>query len=116
MEQESRAQTMLDEMVSPEETQMLKAIIPYLPSKFQEIFSVYAKAKELSNTLSLFASSQNRLEMQAAQLPPSDPLEMLNDVRRCCGCETRQKIDEMINMLSMAQMMQLMNETSNPEE
>ena len=43
MEQEAIAQTALDQMVTDDRTQMLKAAVPYLPPAGRQILSVYAK-------------------------------------------------------------------------
>ena len=45
MEQEPIARTALDEMVESDQDQMLKAMIPYLPSSGQRFLSVYTKVR-----------------------------------------------------------------------
>ena len=47
MEQETIAQTMLDQLVTDENSQMLKALIPYLSFSGQRILAAYAKTQEL---------------------------------------------------------------------
>lgn len=59
MEQETIAQTMLDQLVTDENSQMLKALIPYLSFSGQRILAAYAKTQELCNTLQLFSRPQN---------------------------------------------------------
>ena len=49
MEQETIAQTMLDQLVTDENSQMLKALIPYLSFSGQRILAAYAKTQELCN-------------------------------------------------------------------
>ena len=49
MEQETIAQTMLDQLVTDENSQMLKALIPYLSFSGQRILATYAKTQELCN-------------------------------------------------------------------
>ena len=44
MNEEQISQTLLDQMVSSDRGQMIKAAIPYLPPKGQQIFSVYVKS------------------------------------------------------------------------
>ena len=63
MEQETIAQTMLDQLVTDENSQMLKALIPYLSFSGQRILAAYAKTQELCNTLQLF-SRQGSLEKE----------------------------------------------------
>ena len=55
MNEEQISQTLLDQMVSSDRGQMIKAAIPYLPPKGQQIFSVYEKAVEFINTVSVFS-------------------------------------------------------------
>ncbi|MFR8312675.1 MAG: hypothetical protein ACLVBP_10205 [Ruminococcus sp.] len=54
MDQEYIAQTALDQMVGTDQGQLLKALIPYFPPRQQQFLSVFAKARELSNTVALF--------------------------------------------------------------
>lgn len=115
MDQEYAAQTPLDEMVSSETSQMLKASLPYLPPKAQQFLSIYLKTKELQNTAAMFSSrNMKQQQIQAAELPVTDPTEMLQDLRRFCGPKSRRKMDELLNVLTMAQMFQIMNE--HPDE
>ncbi|MDO4273359.1 MAG: hypothetical protein Q4D16_06810 [Eubacteriales bacterium] len=106
MEQDFISQTALDQMVGTDRDQMMKAAIPYLPAKGQQILSVYTKARELANTVALFSPSREGMQMCAASA--ADPLEMINDIKRFCYGESRQKLDQMVNMMAMVQMLQLM--------
>ena len=58
MNEEQISQTLLDQMVSSDRGQMIKAAIPYLPPKGQQIFSVYEKAVEFINTVSVFSKKK----------------------------------------------------------
>ena len=62
MNEEQISQTLLDQMVSSDRGQMIKAAIPYLPPKGQQIFSVYEKAVEFINTVSVFSKRSSRSE------------------------------------------------------
>ena len=73
MEQEPIARTALDEMVESDQNQMLKAMIPYLPSSGQQFLSVYTKVQELWNTMSLFQSSRKTADLQATGFSGTDP-------------------------------------------
>ena len=77
MEQEPIARTALDEMVESDQDQMLKAMIPYLPSSGQRFLSVYTKVRELRNTMSLFQSSRRTADLQATGFSGTDPSELL---------------------------------------
>ena len=108
MEQEPIARTALDEMVESDQDQMLKAMIPYLPSSGQRFLSVYTKVRELWNTMSLFQSSRRTADLQATGFSGTDPLEMLQDIRKCCGGENRRQIDHITSLMATIQMLQIM--------
>ena len=114
MDQDFMAQTALDQMVGNDRTQFLKAAIPYLPPQGQQIISVYAKATELMNTISAFSRNSTGA-LQAASTSSVQPIDALNDIRRFCYGESRQKLDSMINLFAALQMMQIMNE-ENPQK
>ncbi|HJB17153.1 MAG TPA: hypothetical protein IAA05_14145 [Candidatus Blautia excrementipullorum] len=108
MDQDFLSQTALDQMVTSDQTQMLKAAIPYLPPSGQQILSVYAKIQELANTLSLF--SPVRQEMQVCAAETTDPLDMIQDIRKHSFGGSRRQLDQIANILALVQMIQIMNE------
>ena len=107
MDQEYIAQTALDQMVGTDQGQLLKALIPYFPPRQQQFLSVFAKARELSNTVALFTKPSEAMQIQAAAAP-AQPLEVINDLRRYC-------FGDITNMMTMAEMLRMMNEPS-PED
>lgn len=112
MNEEYIAQTTLDQMVVTDRDQLLKAAIPYLPPKSQQLLSIYTKARELSNTMAIFGNMDSRMEMCAASAPNAQPAEILNDIRRYCYGDSRKILDQMVNMMAMVQMLKLMNDSS----
>lgn len=116
MEQKFISQTAFDQMVGSDQNQMMKAMIPYLPPKGQQILSVFTKAMELSSTLALFSPANTGMQMQAAGVSDTPPLEIINDIRRFCYGESRHRLDQMVNMLAVVQMLQLMNDPSTGKE
>ena len=104
MEQETIAQTMLDQLVTDENSQMLKALIPYLSFSGQRILAAYAKTQELCNTLQLFSRPQN------CSSRPMNPMELLNDIRKFSYGENRKKLDQAVNMFAMLEMLMTINE------
>lgn len=107
-EQDYIGQTALDQMVNNDRCQMLKAAIPYLPPSGRQIVSLYTKMQELVNTAELFSPQNQGMEICSASIPNTDPLSMLQDIRRFCYGESRKKLDEMVNMMAIIQMMQIM--------
>lgn len=111
MEQEYIAQTPLDQMVSTDQQQLLKALIPYFSPRQQQLLSVFAKAKELSNTVALFSGAPATMHIQAMSVP-AQPLDILNDLRRYCFGNTGKMLDQIANMMTMAEMIKVMNAAS----
>ena len=102
-------QTTLDQMVADDRCQMMKAAIPYLPPSGRRFLSLYAKLLELSNTAALFSGNQG-LEICSASRENADPMAMIEDIRSYCHGENRRKMDEMINLMAMFEIIQVMNE------
>lgn len=97
------SQTPLDQLVSTEQSQMLKAAIPYLSPTAQRFLAFYTKFQELSNTIAAFSPQRQNLQMCAA--PAShDPLEILQDMQHFCYGESRQKIDQILNVFATMEM------------
>lgn len=109
-QQDYISQTTLDQMVSTDRGQMLKAAIPYLPPSGRQAVSLFTKMQELVNTAALFSSQNQDMEMCAASVPNTDPLSMIQDIRRFCYGESRRKLDEMVNMMAVVQMLQMMRD------
>lgn len=108
MEQEKISQTFFDQMVTDENGQMLKAMIPYLPPGGQQIFSLYTKARELYNTAALFGKSTGDVQVCSSQ--ESDPVEILENIKQYSYGRSRQQLDQITNMIAMVRIMQLIKE------
>lgn len=113
MNEEQISQTLLDQMVSSDRGQMIKAAIPYLPPKGQQIFSVYEKAVEFINTVSVFSKRSSGSDLCAMSMPAQNPVDIVNDIRSFCYGPSRDKLDQMVNMMAMVQMLQLMNQPAD---
>ena len=116
MNEEQISQTLLDQMVSSDREQMIKAAIPYLPPKGQQIFSVYEKAVEFINTVSVFSKRSSGSGLCAMSMPAQNPVDSVNDIRRFCYGPSRDKLNQMVNMMAMVQMLQLMNQPADGEK
>ena len=108
MDQENISQTALDQMVSSDQGQLLKAAVPYLPPQGQQMLSVYSKLQELFNTIRLF--SPDRQGMQSCAAAASDPLEILHDLRRFSYGHSRQMLDRTADMIALIEIMKVINE------
>ena len=111
MEEEIIAQTKFDQLIS--ESQMLKAFIPYLSPRGQQLLSVFTKTRELSNTLALFRGRQP--DMQICSSSVSSPSELLDDLRKFSYGRSRRQLDQISNFLVMMQLIQVMNHSDQEE-
>lgn len=107
MDQKKIPQTLLDQMVTSDRDQLLKAAVPYLPPQGQQMVSVLSKFQELTRTMKLF--SPDRQGMQACSIPVSDPVEVLQELREFSYGQSRQQLDQLTNLMALAEMMKLMN-------
>lgn len=100
------SQSLLDEMVSEDSVQLLKAALPYIPSSRQPVISVFAKFLELQNTIRLFHTSPGTMQICARNQEKSNPLEMLSACSKACHGPVKEQIDSMINTFAMMQMLE----------
>lgn len=105
--------TPLDSMVSQDSIQVLKAAIPYMSGKSQQVLSIYAKMMELSNTISFFNHSQPEMTMMSSGSESVQPVDMLNDIRKYATGHIRDSIDQILFALNTVQLIQMYQE--NPE-
>ena len=100
-------QSLLDEMVSEDSIEMLKAALPYLSPQGQSFISVFAKFLELKNTLRLFRPQARNTEICAQSRDKNNPLEMLSACSSVCHGRTKEQLDNIIQTLTMLQMFEL---------
>lgn len=108
MEENIIEQTFFDQLVNDENSQMLKAVIPYLPFSGQKVIAAYIKMQELRNTMLLFSNAQDHIQICSSSA--SDSIELLNDIRKFSYGESRKQLDQITNMLAMIQLLQSANE------
>jgi hypothetical protein len=106
--------TPLDSMTTQDSLQILKAAIPYMPPRGQQMISIYAKIRELSNTISLFNHVPTELTMMSASPRMSSPDDLLNNIRQFTSDSTKGNIDQLLFALNTIQLLQMYQE--NPEK
>ena len=107
-EEQMSCQTLLDALISQDSLQIIKAAIPYMPLKSQQFLSIYAKVKELSNTISFFHHTQPELSMMSAS--SVQPEEILNDMRKYLSDPAKNQIDQLLFALNTIQLIQMYQE------
>lgn len=105
--------TALDEMISGDSLQMMKAAVPYLSPRAAGFIAVFAKMQELQNTLRLYRQV-NTAELQAmsADRPQPTPAELLNEIGQYAGAQGQQAISSIQQLLDTMQLIQMFQENS----
>lgn len=103
--------TPLDQMVSDDSLQMLKAAVPYLPSNAQLIFAMYAKIKELSHTITAFSGAPAEIRMMSEQPKASQPLDVLQNLRQYAGEPQKATIDQILFAFHALEILQMPQES-----
>lgn len=103
------SQSLLDEMVNEDSVRILKAAIPYLPSKGQSFVCIFAKFLELQNTFKFLHSSENAMQICAKPQEKAEPLEMLSACSKVCHGPLKEKLENITNTFLMIQMLDLDN-------
>ena len=91
--------TPFDKYISNQSLQMLKLIIPFLPSHNQRMFAVYIKFLELRHTLSSFHSMHQNIYCTE---------DLLDSLKPYMSTTDAESVDQMMSMMSMMNMMQEM--------
>ena len=102
-------QTAFDQMVNSEQSQMLKALIPFLPARIQTFLSLYTKTSELSNTIRLF-SKEPQLQMCSSETDNTSPAELINTLQKYCYGNHSRQLEQLNNLLIMIEMLSVMNQ------
>lgn len=114
--EETMEQTELDELVSDNHLQMLKAAIPYISATQQQVLSLYVKALELSNTFQLIRKEESQtVGICSIDEQKKNTSEMLNAMKRYCTDTEREILDLFTNFMSAFHMYSAYNEQMSKE-
>lgn len=95
--------TAVDRIADGNGLQMIKAAIPYLPSRIQKTFSLYVKFLEINNVLSYYNNHVSTCSMASEQAAPD---EILTELRNYGTEEQRQSMDQALNLIHTLKMYQ----------
>lgn len=94
--------TQLDMLVTTQELQMMKLMLPYIPSSYRGMLAIYLKFTEFQNTLRLFngsgrASSEDIMKSRDIH----SPADILEDLRPFMNPGDMDSFDMMMNAMNM---------------
>lgn len=81
-------------------TQMIKAVIPFLPGREQKMIGIMVRAMELNMTIEYYSKHRLGLFNNAA----NDADSILSSIKEYCSKEERQQLDMMMGMMKMQQL------------
>lgn len=106
-EQDDFLMTPLDQMVSSESLQILKAAVPYAPPSMQKFLSVFAKFQEFRTALSLFPATGG-LQAMSLETPKSSAAGMLEEISRFAVGGVKENMENLCSALNTVQVFQAM--------
>lgn len=103
--------TPFDSMVTTPGLQMMKLMLPYLPSAFRRMLAFYIKFTELNNTIHIFFSqngstTEKDMPFEKQQLSPAGILE---DLRPYMEESDANMLDSILSAMNMMEMMKGMD-------
>lgn len=109
-EQDTVKMTPLDQMVSEDQLQLLKAAIPYASPRARSMLSIFAKTLELQRTIQLCSRAQELSMMSSGESPNPGPVEMLQSISQFASGEMRENLKNVMNTFTAMQMFQMCQE------
>lgn len=104
----------IDNFVNNKELNILKAVLPHLPSNIQRFMAIYIAMKELSNIFALLnAVNSNSFESNCNDNTNLDIEKILDAVKKHLDPSEAEAIDNYIGIMNM---MKIMNEMSAFED
>ncbi len=94
--------TQLDMLVTTQELQMMKLMLPYFPSSYRGMLAVYLKFMEFQNTLRMFNGSDGRSPSDVIKSRDiHSPADILEDLRPFMNPADMESFDMMMNTMNM---------------
>ena len=100
--------TPLDCIVSDDQMQMLKTILPYLPPAQAKLLAILTKWQELTRVLEMYPDQTETLQAMSMSFKPPDETQLLDELKLYGGKKGKQLADGVTQMLDMFQLISLM--------
>ena len=98
----SQMMTPFDLSISSRSLQITKILIPFLPPKSQRMMAIYVKFMEFQNTLSFFSGIKKSNN------------ELMDEIKNMLPKNTLETYENMMNIMSMVDMLQEMDMDFDP--
>lgn len=103
-------ETPFDQLISSENLQLVKLLIPYTPPETQRFLAVYVKFSELQYTMHFFEQFKKELHTQDFEKQSLSPLEILQEIRPFLPKDRAETFDNILHMMHMMELLETMRE------
>lgn len=112
----SNMMTPFDQLISNQNLQMLKLMIPYTPPETQRFLAVYVKFSEFRYTLDFFRNFKNELQTQDFEKKLFSPLDILQEIKPYLPEQMSETFDTLLNAVTAMELFETFRETSDSDE
>ena len=106
MQKNNNQITLFDTLVTSDQLQEIKVVLPYLPSALQRFAGLYSKLEELKNTFFLFNNMEDLEEFSARDKAPET---MFDELKSYLTDEQITSLENLNNIKSMMELLQEMD-------
>lgn len=110
------AMTPFDKLISSDQLQMMKLMIPYTPLENQRMLAIYAKFLELEHTIDFFRHYNHDIHAQAFEKKLSSPADILDELRPFLPKQQRNFLDSVMNLFNIMEMAAAMKEMTTKDD
>lgn len=95
MDSESFIPTEFDLLTQSNQLQMLKTILPYIPTANQKEYALFIKCMEIKNCMDTFSDTTQSFSACSFDSPMEELQQLLTDIRPFCSENEKQQIDQL---------------------
>lgn len=107
--------TPFDQMISSQNMQILKVLLPYMPPDSQRMMAIYVKFSELQHTLNLFQDFSKLVQIQNFEKQTLSPLDMIHEIQPYLSKNASDMLDMFSNMMNTMEMVKSFQEMSDTD-
>ena len=108
--------TPFDQMISSQNTQILKALLPYMPSDTQKLIAIVVKFSELQYTLNLFQNWSELVQIQNFEKHKTSPLDIIHEIHPYLPQDASTMLDHFSNMMNTMEMIKTFQTMSDTDD
>lgn len=107
--------TPFDQIISSQNLQILKVLLPYMPPDSQRMMAIYVKFSELQHTLNLFQDFSKLVQIQNFEKQTLSPLDMIHEIQPYLSKNASDMLDTFSNMMNTMEMVKSFQEMSGTD-